>query len=364
MKKLTKEQLAGFEQELNDLRTDILKKIGVEDAQYIKRIVAAQRLAEIGGRSFLQFSVIPPFWLFGTSLLSISKILDNMEIGHNIMHGQYDWMNDSVLNSNQFEWDNTCDGKSWKKTHNYEHHTYTNILDKDRDYGYGILRIDNHEAWKKSDIFNLPKFLLLSSLFQYGVGIHELEADRIEKGEATWKDKMPMLKSFLKKTGRQTFKDYIFFPAMGMLTGSGLGVLTGNATANFVRNIWSSAVIFCGHFPEGSHTFLESECENETKGEWYYRQILGSCNFKGNRLMHIMSGHLSMQIEHHLFPDIPSSRYEEMSVKVQEICKKYDVPYNTASFGEQYLSVIKKMIKYSFPENFQVLPESKMQSIA
>ncbi len=350
MKKITATQLKGFEQELDALRMETLQKIGKEDAHYIKKVVAIQRLMEISGRGFLQFSLFPPFWIAGTALLSVSKILDNMEIGHNIMHGQYDWMNHPVLHSSKFEWDNTCDGNAWKKTHNYEHHTYTNIFDKDKDYGYGILRIDQDQVWKKSDIFNLPKFFLLSGLFQYGVGIQDLDVDGIKKGQFTFKEKLPVLKSFFKKTSRQIFKDYMFFPSLGLLTGSGLGVLSADLVANLVRNVWASSVIFCGHFPDGAHTFLESECQNETKGEWYFRQILGSCNFKGNRLLHIMSGHLSMQVEHHLFPDIPSYRYKEMSIKVQEICKRYNVPYNTASFAKQYFTVFRKIVKYSFPE--------------
>ena len=79
--------------------------------------------------------------------LSLSKILDNMEIGHNVMHGQYDWMRDPALNSKMFEWDTACPGDQWRHSHNYMHHTYTNILGKDRDIGYGVLRMDESQKW-------------------------------------------------------------------------------------------------------------------------------------------------------------------------------------------------------------------------
>ena len=344
----SKEHLAGFENELEALRMNTLSKLGDKDEKHIKRIIRIQRFAEISGRGFLQFGIFPPFWIIGTSLLSLSKILDNMEIGHNVMHGQYDWMNDPTIHSSNFDWDTACDGKSWRQTHNYEHHTYTNIIGKDRDYGYGILRMDEDAPFRFEDYFNLLKFAMLSGFFQYGVGLHELEADRIIYGEIKLSEKKSVLIDFLKKTSRQIFKDYLFFPAVGMISGSGIAVLTGNLVANFVRNIWASSVIFCGHFAEGSHTFDEKDCEHESKGQWYYRQILGSCNFSGNKLMHIMSGHLSFQVEHHLFPDIPSSRYAEMSVSVQEICNKYNIPYNTAPMSKQYYSVLKKMYYNSF----------------
>jgi NADPH-dependent stearoyl-CoA 9-desaturase len=345
----SKEQLAGFESELEQLRLETLSKLGEADEQHIKDIIRLQRLSEIAGRAFLQFGIIPSNWVLGTALLSLSKILDNMEIGHNVMHGQYDWMNDKHIHSANFEWDTACDGQSWRRTHNYEHHTYTNILGKDRDYGYGILRMDEDAPFKNDDYFNLLKFTALSVFFQYGVAIHELESDRLKNGRVTLKEKVPFLKDFGKKLGRQVFKDYLFFPAMGVFTGATFPIIAGNATANLVRNLWASSVIFCGHFPEGSHTFDEAECQNESKGQWYYRQILGSCNFTGGKWMHILSGHLSFQIEHHLFPDIPSSRYEEMSVRVKEICARHNVPYNSKPMSEQYLSVVKKMYRNSLP---------------
>ncbi len=77
----------------------------------------------------------------------MSKILDNMEIGHNVMHGQYDWMREPSLNSRVFEWDTVCPSDQWRHSHNYVHHTYTNILGQDRDIGYGILRMDPAQKW-------------------------------------------------------------------------------------------------------------------------------------------------------------------------------------------------------------------------
>ncbi len=345
----SKEQLQGFENDLEQLKLKTLADLGEYDEKHIKKIILIQRWCEVGGRALLMGGIFPPFWLLGTSMLSVSKILDNMEIGHNVMHGQYDWMHDSRIHSSNFEWDTACDGRSWKQTHNFEHHTFTNILGKDRDYGYGVLRLDDEQPFRPEDYFNVVKFFMLSAFFQWGVALHELEADKIKSGEVQWKDKKEFLKAFAKKGAGQFFKDYMFFPTLGIVTGATLPIILGNITANFVRNMWASAVIFCGHFPEGSHTFNQDECSNESKGQWYYRQILGSCNFEGGTLLHIMSGHLSCQVEHHLFPDIPSSRYRMLAKEVQEICRKYDIPYNSTSFSSQYLSVLRKVIKHSFP---------------
>jgi len=115
------------------------------------------------------------------------------------------------------------------------------------------------------------------------------------------------------------------------------------------RNLWSSQVIYNGHFPEEVEQFPESVIENETRGQWYVRQLLGSANFEGSRLMHVMSGNLSFQIEHHLFPDMPAHRYARIAPEVRAICEKHGLPYNTGSFMRQSLSVWKRIFKLSLP---------------
>jgi len=103
---------------------------------------------------------------------------------------------------------------------------------------------------------------------------------------------------------------------------SALTTLTANLTANLVRNLWTHSVIMCGHFPEGVQTFAKDSIEGETRGQWYLRQMLGSANISGGPAMHFMTGNLSYQIEHHLFPDLPSNRYQEIAPKVQEIFQR------------------------------------------
>ncbi len=192
------------------------------------------------------------------------------------------------------------------------HHTHTNIVGKDRDIGYGILRMSEDEPWRPYYLGNPLYAALLATFFQYGVAMHDLEAERIAAGESTLDDeKRDKLQAIWRKVRGQTLKDYVLFP---LLSGPSFPfVLAGNATANLTRNLWAFTIIFCGHFPEGTHEFTEEETENETRGEWYYRQMLGSANLTGGKLFHILAGNLSYQIEHHLFPDLPAHRYGEIS---------------------------------------------------
>jgi NADPH-dependent stearoyl-CoA 9-desaturase len=344
---LTPEQIDALGRELDELRNRTVADLGERDADYIRRMIKAQRGLEILGRALLEVGFLPPAWLGGVTALSLSKILDNMEIGHNVMHGQYDWMKDPALDSKRFEWDTACPGDQWRHSHNYMHHTHTNVLGVDRDIGYGVLRMSEDQEWRPRDLANPIYATLLALLFEWGVAVHDLEVERIEAGEIKLSDKREILSAIWEKGRRQVLKDYVLFP---LLAGPGAPfTAAGNLTANLTRNVWSFMIIFCGHFPDGTHEFSLEEAENETRGGWYVRQMLGSANLTGSRLFHILSGNLSHQIEHHVFPDIPAHRYAEIAVEVREICERHGLPYNTGPLRKQFGSVVKKIFRLALP---------------
>ena len=341
---LTPEQLEAFGEELDAIRQRIVADLGEEDAAYIRNVVKRQRQLEVAGRTMFY---LPPLWPLAVASLSLSKILDNMEIGHNVMHGQYDWMGDPGLNSRMYEWDTVCPSEQWKYSHNYLHHTYTNILGKDRDIGYGILRMDEDQEWRPYYLGNPLYAVLLMVFFEWGVALHDLEVENIVAGRRSLADNKPLYPSLLRKIRRQAVKDYLLFPA---LTGP-LFPLTfaGNALANLVRNVWAFDIIFCGHFPAGVATFSQEECEEETRGQWYLRQLLGSADITGSPPFHVMSGNLSHQIEHHLFPDLPARRYPQGAGEIRDLCERYGLPYNTGRLSGQLWSVARKICRLALP---------------
>ena len=344
---LTPAQVDELGRRLDEIRDRVLASRGASDAEYIRRIIGIQRKLEIGGRALLFAGVLPPAWLAGTALLSVAKILENMEIGHNVLHGQWDWMRDPKIHSSTWEWDLVSDAKSWKHSHNYMHHTYTNVVGKDRDVGYGILRLSEEQDWRPYYLGNPVYNVLLSLFFQWGVALHDLEVEKVASGEKSKAEVWQQIKGIGRKMRRQFTKDYLVFPA---LAGPFfLPVLAGNLTANLVRNVWSHAVIFCGHFPDGTVQFTEEQLEGETRGQWYLRQMLGSANLDGGPLFHLMTGNLSFQIEHHLFPDLPSNRYAEIAPEVRALCEEYGLPYTTGKLGKQYGQVLRKLNRLALP---------------
>jgi fatty acid desaturase len=354
--RLTPEQLEKFGEEMDAIRQRLISELGEEDAEYIRGIVKKQRQFEVAGRALMY---LPPAWPLAVAALSVSKILDNMEIGHNVMHGQYDWMGDPGLNSRMYEWDNVCPSEQWKYSHNYIHHTFTNILGKDRDIGYGILRMDEDQKWHPYYLGNPVYAFLLMVFFEWGVAMHDLEVENIVKGTRKLEENKALHAGIMRKVRTQALKDYVLFPA---LTGP-LFPLTfaGNATANLVRNVWAFNIIFCGHFPAGVSTFSQEECEDESRGHWYYRQLLGSANIAGSKLFHVMTGNLSHQIEHHLFPDLPANRYPEIAPQVREVCERYGIPYNTGPLGKQFGSVVRKICRLALPDRRKGEPTEALE---
>jgi len=346
---LTREQIEDLGAELDALRAEVTEDLGARDAEHIRAIVRLARWNAIAGRGLLMFGFTPISWTAGVSALGLAKILENMEIGHNVMHGQYDWMNDPTLDSQTYEWDNVCDSGDWRHSHNFMHHTYTNILGKDRDVGYGVMRVADEQPWSPKHLFQPISNVALSAMFQWGVALHDLDVERNMRTPEGRSEIRARSGPFLKKAARQLFKDYVFFPAIAL--GNAPRVLLGNLAANLARNVWTNVIIFCGHFPDGTRVYTEEETTGETRGEWYLRQMEGSANIEGGRWFHVMTGHLSHQIEHHLFPDIPAHRYAEIAPRVRAICEKYGIRYNTGSFWKQYGSVLTGLVRRSVPNS-------------
>ena len=361
--RLTPEQLEQLGRELDAIHDEVYAELGDRDARYIRSTIKLHRQLVLAARAMLLGSRYKPLWLGGTAALSIAKILENMEIGHNVMHGQWDWMNDPDINSQNWDWDTASPADAWRHSHNYEHHTFTNIRGKDRDLGYEIMRIDPHQKWHP--VYLLQPFynLILMGFFEWGVALHDLNFDAIRAGEKSKGILNRELKAIGVKARKQVVKDYIAFPLLSAIAGAVparggaeksparafKSTLAANFTANIVRNVWAYSIIFCGHFPDQTYTFSQAEVENETRGGWYVRQLLGSANIDGSPLFHLLAGNLSFQVEHHLYPDMPSSRYAEIAPRVREICRRYGLPYNTGPLGKQLGTVHRTILRLAFP---------------
>jgi fatty acid desaturase len=348
---LTDADIEAFGRELDAIRRDIEDDRGERDAKYIRRTIAAQRSLEIAGRLCILGSKWRAPAVLGTALLATAKIIENMELAHNVSHGQWDWMNDPEIHSTSWEWDQTGPSQHWKRAHNYSHHTYTNIVGMDHDVGFGILRMTRDEKWKLRNAVQPIGNLILALTFEWGIAFHDLDAAKLTSDEGRFELRRGPNREFVNKITKQLAKDFVVFPALAGPSGW-RRALGANLTANVIRNLWAYVVIFCGHFPDGAEKFTMGQFETETHEEWYLRQMLGSANFTAGPAMAFMSGNLCYQIEHHLFPDLPSNRYAEVAERVHALCEKYDLPYTTGNLLTQYWLALRTIYKLSLPDRF------------
>ena len=389
---LSAEQLDELAREFDAIRDRVHAELGDRDRRYIESMIAMQRRLAVLGRVLLLGARYRPAKYAGTAALSAAKILENMEIGHNVLHGQWDWMNDPQINSSTWDWDTASTAEAWKHSHNYVHHTFTNILGKDKDLGYEIMRIDPQQKWNPVYLFQPLYNLLLAAFFEWGVALHDLDFEAIRKGHKSKAQVKRELAGIREKAKSQIVKDYVAWPLLSGLAMAALdaglegrkgladpesrrpwrkrrrgglaGVLRNaieggldsykfaakaNASANVVRNVWAYAIIFCGHFPDQTYTFSPEEVENESRGGWYVRQLAGAANIEGSPMFHVASGNLGYQVEHHLFPDMPSTRYAEIAPQVKQICERYGLPYNSGPFSQQLGMVQRTILRLAFP---------------
>ena len=356
-RRLTPQELDAFGAELDALHTRTMAQVGQVDADYLRKVVAGVRWTSLLGRALLMVGAIAggtvapwllwPACVAGALLLGLAKILENMEVGHNVIHGQYDFMGDPRFDSHRYEWDIVATAANWRHSHNFRHHTYTNVRGMDDDIGYGLLRIFPEQRWRPFYLLQPVIAVVFALYFQWGVAIQELKLGRWFAG------KMPkgkLARDFApvgRKMGRQLLKDYVLFPA---LAGPFfLPVLLGNLVANGIRNVWTYVVIFCGHFTADVETFPKDSIRNESRGHWYMRQLRGSSNIAGGKAMDLLTGNLSHQIEHHFFPGVPAHRYGALAVEVRAICARYGQPYNTGSLPRQFAQVSWRILRHAFP---------------
>jgi len=345
--RLAPDDLNVIARELDAIRDEVRAGLGERDAAYIRRVIAAQRALEASARAVLLTARSRRATVVGAGLLTVAKVLDNMEIGHNVMHGQWDWMRDPRIHSTTWEWDAVSTAASWKHAHNYQHHTYTNVVGKDRDLGYSAIRVHPDQPWHPVYLLQPIYAAAMALIFEWGIAVYDMELDGVRAGTKTAAQAKQEVRAFARKAGRQVAKDYLLFPA---LSGRGARrTLMANLSANVLRSVWTHTIVFMGHLPEGAEMFTEEQLEEETRGGWYVRQVLGSCNLDGSRLFHLLTGHLSFQIEHHLFPDIPSNRYPEIAPGVRDVCERFGLPYASGRLGRQYRSVAKKILRYAVP---------------
>lgn len=315
--------------------------LGEKDIRYITGIRRYSRIFEVIGRGLVW--ILPgPLALMGVPFLFLHRNLEAIEIGHNVLHGQYDSFETiPQFHSRKFRWKAPMDEAAWRQEHNGIHHVHTNVYEKDPDLNHGFLRTNSKTPHNKWHWFQVPIYLF----FVYPTMLYNFDAQNLgdndkfrerrfplgNKGYATFENTEELSDADRKKRHQRAVwriwaKEYGLFPLLALITGYGfIKVFLANLLADVLNNYWIALTIQATHLTEP----LQPEEALKNKGKWYVSQLDSSVNFKGNRWQSILWGHLNYQVEHHLFPDIPAHRYPEMAIEVQAVCEKYHLPYKS-----------------------------------
>ncbi len=282
-----------------------------------------RRLAVLG-RVLLFAARYKPAWVAGTATLSLAKILENMEIGHNVMHGQWDWMHDPYIHSSSWDWDSASTPEAWKHSHNYIHHTYTNIRGKDKDLGYKIMRIDPHQKW-------VPVYLLQPALqraadgvLRVGRGLPRPRPRRDPQGREVHQGAQARAQGMARKAGHQIAKDYLAYPLLSGRKGF-KSTLTANITANIIRNVGARDHLL-RPLP-GPDVHVQRGRGRRRDARALLRPPAARLReHRGQPALPRHQRQPRLQVEHHPLPRHAEHALLEIAPQVQEICERYDLP--------------------------------------
>jgi fatty acid desaturase len=87
----------------------------------------------------------------------------------------------------------------------------------------------------------------------------------------------------------------------------------------------------------------------DERPDFLRRQVLTSRNVRGGRLTDVMLGGLNYQIEHHLFPSMPTPHLRQAQVIVREYCTEIGVPYHETGLIQSYREALTHMHRVGEP---------------
>lgn len=114
--------------------------------------------------------------------------------------------------------------------------------------------------------------------------------------------------------------------------------LINSLFADLLTNLHTFLVVGPNHTGDDLYRFAGRPA---SRGEHYARQVIGSTNYAtGGDLRDFAHLWLNYQIEHHLFPDMPMRKYQQMQPRVRALCEKHGVPYTQESVLKRFRKLV------------------------
>jgi ferredoxin-NADP reductase/fatty acid desaturase len=298
-------------------------------------------------------------------LETLYRLLQFSELGHNILHGTYDELpGNGDFHSDRYAWDFNVDTQQWKVMHHEGHHPNTNIVGKDHDLGYSLLRGQAAQDWFGHHAVQLLLFTAASPFFTQLAPFLIANITRQVEGKRFWSRetlRAPM-RTALADTKRRLLTEPLSMGSRFLPTAvvNHIGGAGGYLAVLFLVAIEHHA---------GETEVFADPGPDETRDDYYRRQIRATRNFLRSAKLdaalerildeevpfenrpdfQIFYGGLDTHIEHHLFPDLPPNRQREIAPRVREIVTRHGLPYHVTPLGETAALLLKALTGLSIP---------------
>ncbi|MFO7562847.1 MAG: fatty acid desaturase [Enhygromyxa sp.] len=343
-------RFASFAAAIDQIHREAKARVGQEDLDYIRRVDRVSRVAELLGRTLIALSPGPILFTTGVLSLWVYKQLQATEIGHTALHGAFNRIEGAgKFHSAAHTWQVPIDEQSWLRGHNGRHHGLTNVAGHDPDIHFGPVRLTPDTPHRFVHYFQvpftaavlIPNFTFLMNL--HFTGVTDVWSGNGRGGFDFIEDRSPASvrdahRRALRKIVPYYAKEYLLWPTVATAVfGWWLGPwvfgrsLLGNWMAEKLRDIYSGLTIYCGHVGEQTASYPEGKLPS-CKGERYAMQVEATNNFQVPWLLSLFCGALDRQIEHHLFPSLPTNRLREVAPEVRAACEAHGVEYRQESW--------------------------------
>lgn len=363
---LSPQQKKSFAAEISALYRSAKAEVGQSDLDHIARVDRFSKALEREARELINHGKGFSSWKSGIVMLISHYTIEFSELGHNILHGQYDHLeNAGKFHSGRWHWNNTMDEQDWALMHNTVHHPFTNIKEKDHDLGYFVFRVNPAQKWRWYSPFQVIALLwVLFNDAHYYAMYTSMSADVARNGRVTRKG----IAAPLGRIWREIKYSYITMPLKHGWRAFRIG--SANFISRAMANAYLGLILSTSHMTEASEVF--EEVDHESEADYYIRQSAATMNFYGDKpfpekylkqmntlkeqgldteFSDIFYGAINYHLEHHLYPDLPPNRIRALAPEVKSICEKYGVPYRIKSFSEAWPNVFRTILRHSLPTN-------------
>ncbi len=335
----------AFTKELDELQLRLRRSVSYADVKYIRN-------AEIAGRvcSVVGFATA---WIFFNPI-SILLIAIGQQarwgIAHYILHRAFEHIPGvpKRFTSKHFAkgWRRLLDWNEWMLPAGFQHehnvhHAYTGA-EPDPDVveaNLEFLRESKHPRWVR--YLMVMAIALTWRLSYYAPGTF-IQIRRREAGLRPTRYQFTSIFFFAHIFNQFSSEGFVFWrqcilptglsrfvliPALCLPFGwhASLNMFLTLVAAELLTNLWTFIVIASSHTGDDIYRF---DVATRGRPDFYRHQLLGTVNYtKGPPVRDFLEGWINYQIEHHIFPNLPPSKYVECADEVRAICDRHNVPY-------------------------------------